>query len=90
MKKMNFNSNTILKQKFATELAGYSPFEVDQYLDKIIEDYLNFNTQIDELNQQLVQKEEKIRKSEDEISKLKLANQNLKSQLDMIHDNFKK
>ena len=39
MKKFNLTTTVILEKKFTTEMSGYNPAEVDQYLDEIIEDY---------------------------------------------------
>lgn len=39
--KLNLNSSDILNHEFQKAIKGYDALEVDEYLDTIIEDYLN-------------------------------------------------
>lgn len=41
-KKTNFSSKELLNKEFSVAVKGYNPLEVDQVLDKIIEDYEKF------------------------------------------------
>ncbi len=41
-KKTNFSSKELLNKEFSAAVKGYNPLEVDQVLDKIIEDYEKF------------------------------------------------
>lgn len=81
MKKQNLVVETILKKKFTTELSGYNPTEVDEYLDKIIEDYQYFADQAIINEQKLIEKKAFINDLEEEIEKYKIEIQNLKGQL---------
>lgn len=49
-KNINLDIDTLLNKEFNSELKGYSPIEVDRFLDLIIEDYNTFNGIIKELN----------------------------------------
>ena len=41
-KKTNYTKEELLKKEFSVAVKGYNPLEVDQVLDKIIEDYEKF------------------------------------------------
>lgn len=41
MKNVQLTSDEILNKKFSTAPRGYDPLEVDQFLDSIIQDYIN-------------------------------------------------
>ncbi len=41
-KKFQLDINRILEQQFSVDFKGYSPVEVDQFLDDVIQDYQNF------------------------------------------------
>lgn len=65
-KKTNYTKEELLNKEFSVAVKGYNPLEVDQVLDKIIEDYEKFeknksnsSVDVDELlNQIKVLKEE--------------------------------
>lgn len=65
-KKTNYTKEELLNKEFSVAVKGYNPLEVDQVLDKIIEDYEKFeknksNSSVDVddlLNQIKVLKEE--------------------------------
>lgn len=65
-KKTNYTKEELLNKEFSVAVKGYNPLEVDQVLDKIIEDYERFeknksnsSVDVDELlNQIKVLKEE--------------------------------
>ena len=82
MKKPNLILETILNKKFPVELlGGYSSFEVDKFLDLIIEDYQIHKSTIETLEQKLVEKNGLLENREDEIRNLELKIENLKVQL---------
>lgn len=81
VKKINLSPELLLKKKFLTDLSGYSPSEVDDYLDQVIKDYQNFNEQIDVLESKLTEKQVIIEKRDTQIQSLKLQIANLKAQL---------
>ena len=50
---LNLDVDTIVNKEFSIECKGYSPIEVDSFLDKIVQDYDTFQKIIEELNQQV-------------------------------------
>lgn len=49
MNELNLNSDKIYEKEFKTCANGYDPFEVDKYLDLIINDYVNLEKEIERL-----------------------------------------
>lgn len=43
----------IVEKDFKTKMRGYSPQEVDEFLDLVIQDYKSFQDEIDELKEQV-------------------------------------
>ena len=39
---LNLDVDTIVNKEFSIEFKGYSPIEVDSFLDKIVQDYDTF------------------------------------------------
>ena len=70
----------ILDKDFKIDARGYRPQEVDQFLDLIIKDYLDFET----TTKRLVNE---IKVLEDDNSKLKAEIRNLKSKLEIAGSN---
>ena len=66
--------DTIINKQFNIEFKGYSPIEVDQFLDSIGHDYDTYNQIIEELN-------EKISFYEENVSTLKSKIMELESRL---------
>src|SRR5690625_4510392 len=46
------SAKDILDKNFKTTMRGYNQVEVDEFLDLIIQDYENFNQQIDQLTKE--------------------------------------
>ena len=70
----------ILEKDFKIDARGYRPQEVDQFLDMIIKDYLDFEA----TTKRLVTE---IKALESENAKLKAENRNLKASLDIAGSN---
>ena len=81
MKKFNLTTTVILEKKFTTEMSGYNPAEVDQYLDEIIEDYNAYDEIVKLQETKLIEKTEIITEKDEEIQKLTIEIQNLKEQV---------
>lgn len=81
MKKFNLSSDIILNKKFPTELSGYNAAEVDKYLDLVLEDYRTYEEAIKLVESKLEEKATIISEKDDEIQRLRLEIQNLKTQL---------
>ena len=67
MEKLNLTPEEILEKNFSTEFKGYSPSEVDAYLDLVLEDYQKAEDNILELL-------DLISSLENDIAKLKEKN----------------
>lgn len=50
---MNLTGKEILEKDFKTVMRGYNQTEVDEYLDKVIQDYDSFQKEIDKLKQEI-------------------------------------
>lgn len=46
---MKLDPKKILEKKFENVINGYNPRKVDQFLDQVIEDYIEMQNTIDEL-----------------------------------------
>jgi len=77
--KLVLSSKEILDKKFSFTNDGYNPFDVDEYLDKVIEDYKL-------VEENLLVKQEEIQILEERIKSLISENDILNSEL----NNYKK
>ncbi len=50
---MNLSIDTILNKEFEVEFKGYSPIEVDQFLDLVVKDYDSYELEIKNLQEKL-------------------------------------
>ena len=74
--KQSLTAREILEKEFKIDARGYRPQEVDQFLDLIIKDYVEF----DALKKRLINE---IKSLENENSRLKAEVRNLKASLDI-------
>ena len=74
--KQSLTAREILEKEFKIDARGYRPQEVDQFLDLIIKDYVEF----DALKKRLISE---INSLENENSRLKAEVRNLKASLDI-------
>ena len=51
--KLNLDPQTILDKEFHVDFKGYSPAEVDEFLDSVIQDYQVYERVIGELGEKL-------------------------------------
>ncbi|NLC48702.1 MAG: DivIVA domain-containing protein [Tenericutes bacterium] len=72
------NTREILEKDFKIDARGYRPQEVDQFLDLIIKDYIDFETTTKRLITEL-------RALETENAKLKADIRNLKSSIELAN-----
>ncbi|MER2225585.1 MAG: cell division regulator GpsB [Carnobacterium sp.] len=49
MANRSLTTKDILQKEFKTNMRGYSPTEVDEYLDEVIRDYESYNKEITQL-----------------------------------------
>ena len=50
---MNLSIDTILNKEFEVEFKGYSPIEVDQFLDLVVKDYDCYELEIKNLQEKV-------------------------------------
>ena len=50
---MNLSIDTILNKEFEVEFKGYSPIEVDQFLDLVVKDYDSYELEIKNLQEKV-------------------------------------
>lgn len=55
--KLNLDPQTILDKEFHVDFKGYSPAEVDEFLDSVIQDYQIYERKIGELGEKLMAQE---------------------------------
>ncbi len=91
MNKLNLTAQDILDKEFNVDFKGYSASEVDSFLDIVLEDYQNYDENIEELQAKITELEGKIeelkRKNLDLESKQKvidLANTTSYSSVDLL------
>lgn len=71
MPQYQLNANKILDKEFHIDLKGYSPQEVDEFLDMVISDYQLYDETIQELGKQLRAYENQIDQLKEEINQLR-------------------
>ncbi len=74
------SAKEILEKDFKVDPKGYSPQEVDQFLDLVIKDYVDFENTTKKLVAE-------VKSLEDENSKLKAEIRNLKASLEIANSN---
>jgi len=79
--KINLQSSQVLNKKFETKLNGYDPLQVDEYLDKILADYLYYENEIKILTKNLNFKDQIIKDKDEEIKLAQEETEILKAQL---------
>ncbi|MGX7419263.1 cell division regulator GpsB [Carnobacterium gallinarum] len=65
MANRNLTTKDILQKEFKTSMRGYSPAEVDEFLDNVIRDYESYNkefTQLKAENERLLSKVDELTK----------------------------
>ena len=67
MKKLNLNPEEILNKEFNSDFKGYTPSEVDSFLDSVLEDYQTMEENVQELL-------DLVSRLQDEVKELKKKN----------------
>jgi len=84
MNKKNLKFEMILNKKFSTELSGYNPKEVDQFLDLILTDYKSYEESERVFKEKIADLNAIIDDKDSMIEALKLENDNLKEQTNQL------
>lgn len=77
----------IVDKDFNTKMRGYSPVEVDEYLDLIIQDYKSFQDEIDDLKnevERLVEELDETSKQSDLRAQSQSASQSTVTNFDIL------
>lgn len=77
--RIQLSGKEILEKDFKTAMRGYNQVEVDEFLDKIIQDYETFQQEIDRLK-----KENKTLKQNNEQAKSQSVNTNHQVNYDVL------
>lgn len=80
-KDMNLTAEEVYSKEFHVDLKGYSPVEVDEFLDQVIEDYQEYDEKIKDLNEAVTRYEEKIKELQQELVVLRSDNKKLTEKL---------
>ena len=92
-KELNYNSKTLFKKKFKTAERGYDPLDVDETLDKVIQDYKfiesNGSAEIPELLEEITRLKRENAALADELRKFQNKFKYLPKDLKEVHiDNY--
>lgn len=87
--KLSLTSKQILEKEFSGSPRGYSPFEVDEYLDKILKDYQLIESNVLITKKEFESQETKIKELKSKIKELEIANAKYASKLGGIKDSDK-
>ncbi|WKX02333.1 DivIVA domain-containing protein [Candidatus Mycoplasma mahonii] len=86
-KNFNLKSQEILHKKFATDMAGYSPQEVDGFFDLIIQDYQEYEDIVANYSKNMSDAENLLSDKNEEIEGFKIQITNLKHSLSEAQKN---
>ena len=82
--KLNYDSKSLLNIKFSPDQKGYDSLEVDQTLDKIIQDYQTLNASIDELSDKFEKQKAKTDELKAEVDRLTFELASLQKKFDAL------
>ncbi len=82
--KLNYDSKSLLNIKFSADQKGYDSLEVDQTLDKVIQDYQTLNTQINELSDKFEKQKGKADELKKEVDRLTFELASLQKKFDAL------
>lgn len=87
--KLSLTSTDILDKVFTHTPRGYSPYEVDEYLDKVLKDYRTVEENLLLSKKEASIQEDKIKELEARIKQLEIENGKLLSKMKNIKDSDK-
>lgn len=61
MKKLNLNPEEILNKEFNVDFKGYTPSEVDSFLDSVLDDYQTMEENVQELLDLVTKLQDKVK-----------------------------
>ncbi|MCR5491129.1 MAG: DivIVA domain-containing protein [Bacilli bacterium] len=81
---ITLTADKILHKSFTPNVKGYDPDEVDDYLDRILRDYVAFDKWANESNKYIAELETQLRKARERAQELEVENAKMKSRLSGI------
>ena len=75
-KDMNLTAQVIYEKEFQVDLKGYSPAQVDEFLDQVIEDYQRYDEKLEEYGVTVTRYETKLKELQQQIFALQTEKQN--------------
>ena len=84
--KFNLVSDQILNKKFDTEISGYSPIQVDKYLDEILSDYRKYEELLSTNDKKITNIESLVADKDDELERLRIELANAKHTLKNVEN----
>ncbi len=82
--KLNYDSKSLLNIKFSPDQKGYDSLEVDQTLDKVIQDYQTLNASINELSDKFEKQKGKTDELKAEVDRLTFELASLQKKFDAL------
>ena len=82
--KLNYDSKSLLNIKFSPNQKGYDSLEVDQTLDKIIQDYQTLNSSINDLSNKLEKQKGRADELKSEVDRLTFELASLQKKFDAL------
>ena len=83
-KTISLNAKKILTQTFTPDVKGYDADQVDEFLDQVAKDYLEFEAYYNESRKYIVDLESQVRKSREQAAALEVENARLSKRLEGI------
>lgn len=85
--KLQLNSQKIVDKEFRGKKPGYDALEVDQFLDVIINDYVNMDKFYSEANKMIVELQKTCKVYKERLDNAEVQNEILNDKLKNISDN---
>lgn len=85
--KLQLNSQKIIDKEFKGKKPGYDPLEVDEFLDIVIKDYVEFEKYISETKNTLLELQWTCKNYKERLDKVEVEKEILSDKLKNISDN---
>lgn len=85
--KLQLNSQKLVDKEFKGKRMGYDPLEVDEYLDLVINDYMQMERYIVEVNRIILELQKTCKIYKERLDSVEVKNEILSDKLKNISDN---
>ena len=82
--KINLTKEQILNKEFSKAIRGYNAFEVDEFLDLIVDDYALLTNLVKNLSEEIASLKKSQMKDKERIRELELLNSKLETKVNSI------